>query len=270
MDTALAQTKDYRQLLKQSLEERKKRLGKSVSSQDMASYVKVQKTYLSAVLAKRAHLSEDQMYLSCKYLKIPELQQQYFSLLHQTQRSGCEERIEVLGREIVAIEKKLSGTDGHLNINTEPDLMDEYYLEPVHLLVHMYLTINSVSKDFTKITSALNINLEELNKIIDNLIAMRILEQAPEGLKILKETVHMNTDHKLFKAHKKLMRLKSLEKVNRSDDSYSLSVTFSADEATHKKIKAAFMDFLNTAHELVESAPAQEVYQLNFDLHGWK
>ena len=99
---------------------------------------------------------------------------------------------------------------------------------------------------------------------------MGVVKESHGKLEIIVKELHLPSNHNLFPVHRKLLRLKSLEKMENADDSaYSLSVVFSADEQTKQQIKTEFIKFLKKAHKLVEGAPEKEVFQLNFDLHNW-
>ena len=54
------------------------------------------------------------------------------------------------------------------------------------------------------------------------------------------------------------------------DQRCAYSVTFSAEERIRARIHEAFLKFLREVEPLVRESPAQEVYQMNFDLFPWR
>ena len=83
-------------------------------------------------------------------------------------------------------------------------------------LVHMFLTIDSNREDVQKISNALAINQKELTEILNSLSTMGFISFVDRKIRVLKDHVHLSQQSKIYNAHRKLMRMKSLERLDQS------------------------------------------------------
>lgn len=264
---------DYRLALKTSLEELKP-IKKSATLQNMAEYCRVQKTYLSKVLNHGGNLNSDQLYLACDYLKLNSKQTEYVQLLHNFDQCSVDKRKKEILQKVHAIQKEHQTTHAHINVKTEDlkiDAINEYYSDPYHQLIHMFLTIERFRKDLKLIADKTKLPADKVQYYVEQLQKMQIITYSEGKIKILQDNLHLPANSSLMKAYRSLTRLQALELINRlpAEDAYTFTVAFSTDKETKEKIHQKFLDFLKDTQKLVGKSKEEELYQINFDFLKW-
>ena len=82
---------DYREILKTVIAEYRL-LDDKVNFQNMASHIRIPKSYLSRVVHGKADLSGDQLYLACEFLNFSDKERSYLFLLLEYARAGLKRR----------------------------------------------------------------------------------------------------------------------------------------------------------------------------------
>jgi hypothetical protein len=264
---------DYKAAIKWSLTQLKKRDHRA-NSRALAEACRVQKTYLSRVLNRDAHLNADQLHLANQYLGLNQKERKYVSLIHEADRSVLIDRKEALLREAKKIRTKASNTENYLSA----DALDEnalhasrYYLDPTMQLIHLFLTIPKYAKNPRLIEEKLDIAREDLEERLAKLAGLKIINWDGKKCVVIKGLLHLSRDSEVYPVYRVLTRIKALEKIQKSTSKkdYSYSLLLSADEATRKIIHNRFLEFLKELEPVIKAAPETEVYQLNFDLLSW-
>lgn len=238
----------------------------------------IQATYLTNVFKGRAHFSADQLYLFAHYLGMETESIDYLLLLLEWERSTVQERKRSLKAQIESAQKARLRAKDHLDVidNSPSDLSSaQYYLDPFHKIVHLFLTVPAYAKEPTKILPVLGLTagrLEETLKLLEKI--GYIHRKSNGGYTVLKDGLHLPEDSPLHIPHQTFLRLQSLDRVRKSSPTESTfaSATFSANEDTQIKIHAAFLEFFRKCQLLVEEVKPHEargVYQINFDLFRW-
>jgi hypothetical protein len=88
---------------------------------------------------------------------------------------------------------------------------------------------------------------------------------------VLKDNLHLSPESTIYRPYRTLLRFKAMERLDRlnAGDAYNYSVLFTADEEVRRRVQARFLEFLKDVQDDIQAAPAQEVYQLSFDLFRW-
>lgn len=269
---------NYRGIINETMSE-KKFLDKTFSFQSMSSFIRVQKPYLSKVMNSRADFNSDQLFMSCKYLEMTEEETNYMLLLLEYDRCNYSERKKTLLIKIQKIQdsKRDSKTILINNIKTR-DALDfdesihiEYYLDPIILIVHMFLTIPRFRKNIDRIAIELFLSKDHLNEILKKLVEMSIIEINEGKIEVLIKTMHLPRESKVVSSHQQMMKQYALYRMNRIGVEYkkNFSVTFSSNEDSRKKIELEFNKFLSKVREISMEGDKKDCYQLNFDLFPW-
>lgn len=265
---------NYRTTLKFKLDERKQ-VKSNVTLEAMAIYCQIQKTYLSKVLNHGGNLNRDQLFLACEYLKLSEAETRFVFLVQEYDQCALEKRKQQLLKLIEQTQKEHLKTDAHLK-TTKIEKIDfvtlaDYYSDPFHQLIHIFLTIDRFQKKVGLIAEKLNISEQQLEKYLDNLEKFRIIERKSDGPKVLIDNLHLPANSPIIKAYRILSRTQVFQKIGQlqEPDDYSFNVVFSCDSATKKRIQQNFLEFLKQTQILVRDSTEQEVYQLGFDLIKW-
>lgn len=268
---------DYRDAIAHLISSSKKNDTK-LSYSEMADFIRVQKGYISRVLKKEAHLSTDQLYLTSEYLKLSDEQLDFLLLLLEYNRSALAQRKKILRQRVHDIQSQHRDTRNHLKadmLNPEDvSHYGRYYLDPYTPLVHTFLSIPYYAKQTSALAVKLGLSEKRLNQIIQVLIELKIiaLDKSKSAFKIIRDHMQLVADSPLNLPYQIFQRTNAIHKIQTQslEDRFIFSVTFSADEKSKTEIHEAFLKFLSEAEKIVKSSEASEVYQINFDLFGWK
>lgn len=264
---------NYKDILKKTFEERKSALN-DVSYQEMAQHCRVQKTYLSKVLNHDGNLNADQVFLACQYLNLNDEETQFVALTHQIQNCQIDQRKRALLKEVEKIQAQKLKTESHIRtqeVFTREQSLDDYYTDPLFVIIHMALTLETYQKDPLKLAAAISIGQDVLKTYLRKLEQMGVIEFKNSRYRIAKDNLHLSSDSPLYKAYRTMMRLKALEQMDRSekDAFYSFSVVFSTSPKIRKLIQKKFLDLISEIQKEMAKEPETDVYQMNFDLVGW-
>jgi hypothetical protein len=265
----------YKAAIRETLESLQSQYGREYTFQAMAQAARIQRGYVSQVLRGNAHFSEDQLYLCCRFLDLSGDETEYLLLLLQIERSIVEPRRAELTQRINRLRAKYNAdTTSFTRVPevTGPSVGDEYHLNPLMLLVHMFLMVPKYAADPSKIRQHLGLESPDLQQILVYLERSKLVRKKKSGAyEVLTSTFHLKPTSPLFKSHLQLLRLRSLERVCRSSsaDSLNLSATFTATRAVRDQIRAKLMDMMREAHSVIGPAPSEGVYQMNIDLFEW-
>ena len=264
---------DYKQALKLLTEDRKLKR-KAVTYEAMAQHCGIQKTYLSKVLNKEGNLSHDQLFLAAEFLKLSAFETNFLENLYWVNVTQVASRkikydlaVENARKEILKSENSIK-TDGEI---LHQLLIEKYYLDPYYQLIHIFLTIDSYSKNPQDIVKKLGLPQTKFENYLGDLSDWKIIEFKNGTYKVLKNNLHLPKDSDLNTTFRNSTRLASQNKMNvvEQDDFYSFTAIISCDEKTKEKIQKKFLEFLKNCQSEVIKSTSEGVYQINFDLLKW-
>lgn len=264
----------YHEIISSLLEENKKADVK-VNFQAMAIATRIPKSYLSKVKSGKAHLNSDQMYLVCKYLSLSPDETRYMHLLLDYERCGLKERKDDLQAQIEGLQKAQLETANHLKSMHGPiskDDLVEYFLDPIHQIIHMILLIPELRQSSEKIAQLLGLSHDQILRILHKFEQFRIIERNAAGhIKLLVEFIHLPRTSPVFSPWRNLMRLHCLNRLNenKQEEDYSFSGTFTATWEAKKRIQATLIALLRDVEAMSEAEKPESVFQLNIDLFSW-
>lgn len=269
---------DYREIIN-DLVASKRYLDKSITFQAMASHIRIQKPYLSKVMNGYADFNSDQMYMACAFLELSQEQSSYMLLLLEHERSIYPERREDLLKRISSIQDSYRDSKRAVlkDVKTrdveefDNSIHVEYYLDPVILIVHMFLTIPRYRKDIDLIAANLSLSREQINEVLQKLVTMGIVEVKNDQINVLVNSLHLPRESKIVSAHQQMIKQYGLYRMSRLsvEKKKSFSVTFTSNEESRKKIEIEFNNFLQKVREIAMDGKKTHCYQLNFDLFPW-
>jgi uncharacterized protein (TIGR02147 family) len=275
-DISVFSAQNYKILLRKLLELNKEKLGMDYSFRRMADFCRVQKTYLSRAinLSNKTHLSSDQIYLACQFLKLSREEADYVLLLSEFEKCQIPNRKNDLRKKIESMRVKNLKTENNLSLKEvvlgELEI-SEFYLDPLLQVIHLFLTISRFAKSPDRISEHLPIPSEVLNDKIKKLESLKLIRIEDKKIVVQQSQLHLSNESSFIHAYRLQMRLSSLEQMKRisQDQYYSFSALFSATEEVKTEIHDMFLNFLKEVQRKVASAEAKDVYQMNFDLLPW-
>lgn len=264
---------DYRKALSDRQKELKK-TRPTTTLEAMSLHCRVQKPYLSKVFNHSGNLNSDQLYLACEFLKLNPNEQKYIEILHQIDMCTVPKRKDQLLSLAHDIQKQELNSDQHIRVNLVPKVhlnMAQYYANPQLQLVHMFLTVERFRLNPKVIAQNLSISEMALDELIDELESLQIVSRNGGLLKVLQDNLHLPSNSKLLRTYRNMSKLQAIAKIDSLDASntYNFNVVFSCDEAARGKIQKRFLEFLNEAQKISQSAKEEDVFQMSFDLFKW-
>ncbi len=265
---------DYRLLLKNSYQSARK-TRPQLTLHKLASFMGIQSPYLSKVLHLNAHLSQDQLYMACSFLRIPADEAQILELSLEYERSSNPDRKEKLSAQLKALREKSNPTGKALGLSDRPRLGSaetaEYFLDPLCQLVHMAFLIPKYAKFPEKLAQDLFVPQARINMVVEKLLELKLLRKVNNQFAVDSEFIHLPKDSEYLDANQNLLRSLSMQRVVSipKEDRYNLAVTFTGDDQTFEKLRSLFMTFISQSSAVIKEAPHKKVFQMNFDLFPW-
>jgi uncharacterized protein (TIGR02147 family) len=263
----------YRVILRRFVEERKSIDGK-FNFQAIAEATRIPKSYFSKVTTEKAHFSADQLFVVCELLGFTQKQSRYLTTLMEWERSVHMKRRSILSQEIQDMRDEALDSKEHLK--AKPESLDEtslreYYIDPLHQVVHICLSISRYQSDPQKLANDLAISVSELRQIIERLERLGVIEQHNGRIRTVIKNIHLSRSSPAYKPWRNQLKLLCMEQLNRypRKEVYSFSVTFSATERVREQIKGEFLEMLKSIEERVQNSKQEQAYQMSFDLFSW-
>lgn len=271
-------TTDYRKIIVTTMDERKF-LDKSFTFQSMATFIRVQKPYLSKVLNKKADFSSDQMYMACEYLEFNEEETQYLMLLLEYDRTTYLVRKKKILSEIQKIQDSKRDSKNVIAkeiqnlslVDLDNSTLADYYLDPIVQIIHIFLLIPRYVKNPKLIADHLSISEDNLQDVLKKLVELRIIEINENKIKVVVKTMHLPRESKLVGVTQQMMRQFASYRMSRLPWSLKKSwmVTFNSNEESRKKMELEFNLFLEKVRNISSEGPKTDCYQMSFDLFPW-
>jgi len=264
---------DYRDVLKHTFHEQKK-VRKSLTLEKVAEHCRVQKTYLSKVLNHGGNLTADQLYLATEFLNFNDVEKNYINLLLSYDQCSIDKRKKTLLSNIQDIQKKENASESHLKVKTheiKSEALFEYYSDPLHQVIHIFLTIPEFQKNVELIATKMGLERKKFDSYLSALVKMQVIQKDQETYRSIVDNLHLPSSSSLTKAYRTLSRIQALERINvlSNENTYNFTVVFSTDKSTREKIHQNFLQFLKDTQLLVEKGKEEDVFQMNFDLLKW-
>jgi hypothetical protein len=160
------------------------------------------------------------------------------------------------------------------DLETAPsaDEMKAFYLDALHQLVHICLTIPRFQIDTAnRLASTLGVSKRKVIRSLRLLESLTLAEENDGTWKAKTQKTHLPPESPYFLAWRSQLRVMALNRQQAIEpgESYSFSVVFSATEDVKNKIQTRFLELLKSIQpEVIEAAP-ERCYQMNFDLVPW-
>lgn len=251
-----------------------KSLGRKITNADLAKISGVQPPYISKVFKGEADFSSDQLFDICNFFNVTSEERDYLLLTLEFSRSGNHNRRLYLKNKISEIQNRnlrpTHTTTSKVN-NPDQNEAEAYYLDPTLQLLHIFLGSTKYRNDLTAISRKLNLSQTRLVAAIQALKKMRLICQKDGWFELIEPHLHLSSESKICLPHQLLVRLKSLDALERltPEESFRYSLTFSGKEDLVPKIKSQFLKFMKEIDQPIKKSPPEDIFQINFDLFPW-
>lgn len=265
---------DYRKIIQRLVHERKQR-GEALTLGGLARAANMQKAHMTNVLKERASFQADQMFLVCRHLSLSADESTYLMLLLEQERSAVKERKQALAVELERLHKRHLQTESHLDpAKSAGESLDitfpDYYLDPIHQIVHIAISVDALSRNIETFARALGISTVRLNQVLSELQRHGLIEKKRDRYVNVRRHLHLKKSSPIYRAWRQMLGSMALSSPTESrEEHFGFTAVFSADEATRKKMHGKILEVIKSFEKDVESAPARGVYQLSIDLLPW-
>lgn len=267
---------DYKEILRLRLKELKPRR-QSLTFKKVAEHLNLQSTYLSKVLnTDTHHLSEDDLFVTCKLLEFLAEETDYILLLRSYAVSQKADRKKSLLNTIDRLK-----SERKLNTETKPSSSSsitnemEYLFNPHLLILHVALMSKTLRKDTRAIAQRLGLRAADTKQSLKTLERLNLIKIDPEDPYKVSHVetwrAHFHKDHPLMRVGQNLLRQMCQARLATTpeEEKHSMNFTFTMDEHGFAELKKEFNVFLKKAEQISMQSRHSEVYQLNFDLFKW-
>lgn len=263
----------YRDFIKSAIGRAKER-GEELTFQQLAEAMRVQKSYLSRVMADKAELSSDQIFLLAKFLRLNAKETEFLHTCLEWERSGLKERRTQLKEQLESLRKSLLESKEHINapkIELDAAALQQYYLNPTMLIVHMAIAIPRYQTNVSLLAKDLRMAEADAERCLLKLVEMGLVEQRKNTFSPRIEALHLPRESPLYVPWRNALRALANGKLQFSNDqnAQSFHVLFSGDKEAAEKIWSDFLKFIQRTETTVRKAPCEDVYQLSFELIPW-
>lgn len=163
--------------------------------------MRIQKSYLSKVMAKKASLSRDQLFLFSKEIGLSHEQMEYLFLLLDYERCAVSEYKEHLKKKIDKLSSVHTQSDKYLQKETveiSDAQMNKYYLNCENQLIHLSLSIPKYQKNIELLRDDLRLSSKQFSDALSLLQDLGLIEVLDHEIKLLKSNLHLKHDSPYF------------------------------------------------------------------------
>jgi Helix-turn-helix. len=255
--------------------EARKQAGKGLTLSQLATVCQMQPSYLTNVLKGRADFNTDQLARVCDQLEISFEENEFLALLLELKKTNFDKRRKHLEAKIKEIKAQHLRAEKHITAKTvdlTPEQQDKYYLDPYIQLLHIFLKSHEGSASVEFLAQKFSMQKSHVEDVLKALEEIHYIKRTKNKIEVLVGGRHLPRESQLLKPHHALMRMKSIDQMQRlpKEQTYSFSATISTEPAVRTQIQAEFLKFLKAAEKLVVSHDAEKMYQINFDLFPWE
>lgn len=259
---------DYRKVIQFIANER------SILYNQLAQSTGIHSSYFSRVMVEKAHFSQEQLHAIGKVLLSNKEELEYLLLLGLYSSSGSNshrqflrEKIDLIRHQRLKLRESLEEIE---TVETKKEDFWKYFLDPLTIKVHIFLTVNQYRNNHKLLMKKLNITEQQFSEQTQLLRQLRLIELHGGQIRILKDSLNLDENDPLSAinhSHWRQETIKNISKRAAKLSDYHFTAAFSANEEVKQIIKIKFKDFLMEIQKLIaKTEPAEDVYYMIFDL----
>ena len=265
---------DYREIIRKGLKERLV-CESPATFQALAAHLNIPRSYLSKVMHGNADLSGDQMFKLCAFFHFNDEESEYMHLLLEAERTGLKDRRLGLKQKLKSMRTKHLDTAAHLASPSVFEFssadMSDYYLDPFVQLVHVALSVPRYQRDLLRLAHDIKAPHTKVLGALEILERMQLITRAGSLVKVLTDSLHLPRQSNMYRAWHNQVKMRGLNRLSElnEDQAYSYAVVFSATDEVRIEIQQRFLKVLKGIEKVAREAPAENVFQMGFELFSW-
>lgn len=228
-----------------------------------------QKSYLSACLKGKNHLTLDQAFGMAEYLQMTEAEQEYLFLLIEKEKASThklkkklEGKLLELSREAYRLKNQQKDT---IVISNTDSSIGAYYSNWTLTAIHTLTSINRY-QSAEQIGKRLNLPTAVAQVFLTQLQALELVKKEGSHYKWNSGNIHLADNSSWIPSHHLNWRLRAIENVQKRDMAsthYTSIQSMSADDFEILKRKIA--NFIKEFNKVADPSVPEEAFCLNFD-----
>jgi uncharacterized protein (TIGR02147 family) len=254
--------RDYRKFLNDKAKEQ----GRGFASK-LASSLKCQNSFVSQVMKGSVNFSPEHAIAVARVLKLDQRETEFLMLLIMRDRAGSKELSAYYDQKL----EKLTASDREVKSHLQPssqlsqEMKAVYYSSWKYQAIHVGASVPAIANIAT-LSEQLDIPVDEVRRIVDQLIEWGLISEANGVLRNLQVSVHLGRESFLTPNFHLQWRLKAMHSMDISDARrLHFSSTVSLSRADAMKIREILLESLRAQDDLIAASPEEEVWQLNVD-----
>ncbi len=241
---------------------------------ELAARARCQTGYITQVLSGKGQFNLDQAEAIAEYLGFDDEATDYFLLLVNHARSGTQSLRRRFQKKIQAardadlnLKKKIpsrsliSDSDGNADLQL---YYSSWHYAAVHVLVssEKFQTRDQIQK-------ALQMEASHLNRVIDTLSRLRLVEERAGRLKMSETALHLSQDSPLIAQHHSNWRLRAMQSITtRTPGNLHFSAVFTLSREDAEEIRENLFTQITRSVKKAQQSPAIDPFVLNLDFFG--
>lgn len=237
--------------------------------QKMAKAISIHPTLVSHIFRGEKDFTLEQALKFARYLRLKEMESDYFLLLVQYRRAGTFELQTFLKRQIKTIKEKANQLVNRIQRNkilSEEDkalFYSNWYYSGIRLLTS--LKGKHTQKNIAEFYNLPIDLVEDVLKFLEE----RDLCLLKDGKYFIGPAItHLDANSPFISSHHRNWRLKSMEKhakLGPTELSFSAPLTISKEDAM--KVRILLLEFIEDLSERVKVSESEEIMNINIDWH---
>lgn len=269
----LYQYDNYKAFLKDAVSQRKS-IHAHFNLSYLANKTGIQRTYLSHVMAGRAHLNSDQLFLICQALQLDQSDSDYLQLLLEFERCQLASRKKILQEAINLRRISITETERALSLDATVEVNEalaEYYSNPYCSITHMFLLMPEFQTNPSSLVQRLQISEKQFSDIVQILCKCRLVRLEVGRIELLQNEIHLRQDHPFAKTHSLNFRTLAIARnwSNSSSQDYQFTATVAGNKEHFSIFRKDLVEAIRRLADAVAKVPndqTNQIFQINLDL----
>ncbi len=234
----------------------------------IAEALNVHPTLITQILNDKKSFSMEQAYHLCQFLKLNDLEKDYFLTLVEIDRAGDHQLKKFLQLKIKKMQNEFSQTKTRVQNYTALSESDQALFYSQWYYSAMRLTCGLNQKNTRQsLSENLNLPINLTNQVINFLVAKNLVIEMPDGrLDRGPQNTFITADSPLISRHHMNWRMKAMENHPRlTDDELAFSAPMTLAEKDLPEIKKMCQELIQQISQKISNSPSEVLTCLNID-----
>lgn len=236
----------------------------------LADKIGVQRSYFSAVLNKKVHLTDVHIERLCRFWSLTEVETDFFFDLFNRDKAGSKELQEFYTRKILKHKQQSANLSKRFK---KDDLLEQqqtiYYSNWIYSAVHMLTTIPEY-QTLAAITQKLNLSSTVLHKVLTELVEIKLVEYVKGRWISKNNNVHLSSKSVFNSINHNNWRQRAVLNSTSSnlyvDNSVHYTALYTMSTADAINLKNLLFDFIDQSRKMVEKSKEEDLVCFSCDL----